>query len=139
MVDNEYSCLGKYKTQEMYDKAVDAFLLASKFVPDWFSINIMVEKLDNAVILMMTFLVDVDSSIITFDSHYVGFNTIDFNDINLDDDNFDGEDPETIIHVRFMAWSNRFKQHKACKKISKELMTAACHLTRWRDWCMSED
>ena len=27
--------------------------------------------------------------------------------LNLDDDNFDDEDPETIIHVRLMAWHYR--------------------------------
>ena len=39
----------KYKTQEMYDKAVDSCLLALKFVPDWFVKNEMIEKLDSAV------------------------------------------------------------------------------------------
>ena len=62
------------------------------------------------------------------------------NDISLDDDNFDKEDPETIIHIRSLAWRNRFKQCKACKKdISKELMLVEWHPTRWWDWCLSED
>ena len=70
----------------------------------------------------------------------MGFNTIDLNNINLDDDNCDEEDSETINHVRFMAWYNRFKQRKACKKqISKDLMPVACHPTRRWDWCMSKD
>ena len=39
-----------------------------------------------------------------------------------------------------MTWRNKFKQHKACKKeINKELMPAEWHLTRWWDWCLSED
>ena len=46
----------------------------------------------------------------------MGLNTIDFDDINLDDVNCDGDDPETIIHVRLMAWCSSYKQHKACKK-----------------------
>ena len=29
-------CVDRYNTQEMRDKAVDAFLPALKFVPDWF-------------------------------------------------------------------------------------------------------
>ena len=34
----------------------------------------------------------------------MSFNTIGINNINLDDDhNFDEEDPETIVHVKFMA------------------------------------
>ena len=69
----------------------------------------------------------------------MGLNTIDFNNINNDDDNFDENDPETIIHVRLMAWCNRYKQQKTYKKeISKDLMPVACHPTRWWDSCMSE-
>ena len=32
-------CLGRYKTQEMCDKAVDAFLLTLKFALDWIVAN----------------------------------------------------------------------------------------------------
>ena len=59
---------------------------------------------------------DIDSDIIIFFGEEVGLNTIDFDDINLDDVNCDGDDPETIIHVRLMAWCSSYKQHKACKK-----------------------
>ena len=101
----------------MYDKAVDAFLPASEFVPGWIVINKMAEKLDNPVISNDDiFFVDVYSSIITFRSNDRGFDTIDLNDINIDDNSFDKEDPEASFHVTFMAWSNRFKQHKTCKK-----------------------
>ena len=31
----------------MYDKAVDAFLPTSKFVPDWFVTSKMIKKLDH--------------------------------------------------------------------------------------------
>ena len=70
----------------------------------------------------------------------MGLNTIYLNKINLGDGNFDEDDPETIIHVRLMAWRNNYKQCKACKKeISKELMPVAWHRTSWWDWCMQED
>ena len=61
--------------------------------------------------------------------------------INLNDDNnFHEDDPETTIHVRLITWRNEFKKCKAFKKyINKELMPVACHLTRWWDWCLSED
>ena len=37
--------------------------------------------------------------------------------INLDDhNNFDEDDPEFIIHVRLLAWRNKFEKHKALKK-----------------------
>ena len=47
---------------------------------------------------------------------------IDLNNINFDDDNFDEDDPINIVFVRDIAWCNRFKQHKTCKKkIGNEL------------------
>ena len=62
------------------------------------------------------------------------------NDIKHDDVNFDEDDPETIIHVALMAARNTFKWCKEFKKdISKELIFAAWHPTRWWDWCMPED
>ena len=39
----------------------------------------------------------------------MGTLSVDLTKINLDDDNFNEDDPETIIHVRLMAWNNRFK------------------------------
>ena len=42
-------CINRYETQEMCDKAVDGFLLALKFVIDWFVINKMIKKLHNAL------------------------------------------------------------------------------------------
>ena len=41
--------------------------------------------------------------------------------------------------LRLMAWRNRFKKDKACKKISKELMSVTQHSARWWNLCMSED
>ena len=37
-------CHGRCKTQEMCDKAIDDFLPALKFVPDWFVTNKMIKK-----------------------------------------------------------------------------------------------
>ena len=56
-------------------------------------------------------------------------NIIDLNNINLDDDDFHEDDPETIIHVRLIAWCNRYKQHKACKKEIKKKRITACSRT----------
>ena len=42
----------------------------------------------------------------------MGILSVDVNNINLDDGKFDEDDSETIIHVRRMAWCNRFKQRK---------------------------
>ena len=37
-------CLNRYMTQEMCDKAVDAFPPILKFIPDWFVLNEMLDK-----------------------------------------------------------------------------------------------
>ena len=128
-------CLNRYKTQEMSDKAADAFLPTLNSIADWFVTNKRLEKLDNAVFFNYDIdFDDKDSDIVTFFSDDLDLNTIDLNNIN-----FDEQDPETIINVRLMAWCNRNKQGKACKKeISKELMAVASHPTRWWDLCMSE-
>ena len=41
-------CLNRCKTQKMCDKAVDDFLPALKFVPDWFVTSKLIKKLHNA-------------------------------------------------------------------------------------------
>ena len=61
---------------------------------------------------------------------------IDLNNINLDD-KFDGDDPDTIILIRILAWHIKFRKRKELKEeLSEELMHAAWNPNRWRDWCM---
>ena len=75
-------CLDRYKTQEMYHKAVDVFLTTLKFVPDWFVTNKMLEKLGDVVFSKddIVFVYE-NSDNVTFFSDDVGLNYI-----NLDDD-----------------------------------------------------
>ena len=73
-------CPDKYKTQKMWDKAVDSYLITLKFVPDWSVTNKILEKLDNFLFSKANILFhDVDFNIITFLSNYMGFNTIGLN------------------------------------------------------------
>ena len=52
----------------------------------------------------------------------------------------DEDDPDTIIHARFLAWRSKFEKLKAFKeKISEESMAVASHPKRWWNSCMSED
>ena len=54
----------------MYDKAVDVYLITLKFVPDMFVTNKMLEKLDKSLFSNGDiFFRDVDSNIVTFQSH----------------------------------------------------------------------
>ena len=101
----------------MCNKPVDSYLLALKFLPDWFVTNKIIKKLDNAVFFNVDIIFgDIDFNTFTFFSNDIGLNSINLNNVNLDDDNFDDCDPETCNHVRLMVWYNRNKQHKACKK-----------------------
>ena len=105
-----------------YHKTVDPFLPTSKFVPDWIVTNKMLEKLDNVVFSNDDIDVEViESDIIAFFSNDMGLNAIVLNNINLDDDDFDEDDPTSIVLFRLIAWCNRFKQCKACKKRSMKI------------------
>ena len=47
----------------------------------------------------------------------MGILCVGLDNINLDDvNNFDKNDPETIIHLRFLALCNKFEKRKALKK-----------------------
>ena len=61
----------------------------------------------------------------------MGFLCVDLNNINLDNVNFYEDCPETIIHVRLLAWCNIFQ---LCKTFQKEL-SKECSM----DWSMSKD
>ena len=46
----------------------------------------------------------------------MGILSIDLNNINIDDSNYNGDDPETIIRVRILAWDSKSGKYKALKK-----------------------
>ena len=66
----------QYKTQQMYDEAVDYCLAVLKFVPDWIVASKMSKRKE----------IDI-------------FNTC-FNTINLGNRNYDEDDTDTVIIVR---------------------------------------
>ena len=60
--------------------------------------------------------------------------------INLDDTTYDEDDPETIIHVKILAWHIKFVKFKALEKeLNEELISVAWHTKRWCNFCMSDD
>ena len=62
----------------------------------------------------------------------MGLVNVGVNNVSLDDDNFGDDDPKTMNHVGQMAWFNKYKHCKACKKqIKKELMFGALYPTEW--------
>ena len=96
-------CLCECKSQEMRKEQIDACLPLSKFVPEWFFSNKTLKDIDNAVFVNDDIFVIADTDTVTFFTEYMGLFNIDLND----DDNFDNGNPETIIHVRLMAWRKR--------------------------------
>ena len=85
-------------------------MIVSKFVPDWFVTNKLLEKIDDLVLSNN----DIDLEVINSDIATVLSDTrrlfiIDLTHINLDDNNFDEDDLGTIVYVRLVAWSNRYK------------------------------
>ena len=85
-------------TQEMCDKAADAYLPSLKLVLDQFFTNKMLEKLNEAVFCNNDIVfADIDSDIVNI------------NNINIDDDNFDNYDSENITHIRLITRCNRYK------------------------------
>ena len=92
----------------MCDKAVDSYLLAVKFVPDWFVLSKIIEKHDNAVFSDKNIVFgDLKSDFFfTIFSNNTGFNSITLDNSNLDDDSFDCYDPKTINRVRLVGIIN---------------------------------
>ena len=66
--------------------------------------------------------------------------SIDLNNMKLFDTNYKEDDPETVIHIRLVAWHIKFEKHKALKKeLNEKLMLVASCPRRWWNFCMSED
>ena len=105
----------------MCDKAVDDFLPALKFVPDWFVTNKMLEKLDDTLFANDDIIfINEGSNNVKFFGGEIGILSVDLDKTNLNDVNFDEDNPETISHVRLLAWRNKFEKHKALKKRYKQ-------------------
>ena len=100
----------------MCDEAVDNLLAALKFIPYWFVTSKMLEKLGNALYTKMiysfTIKILIIIKIIANQKHILA---VDLEKVNLDN-NFSEDDPDTIIHIRFLAWRSKSKKLKAPEK-----------------------
>ena len=63
--------------------------------------------------------------------------SIDLSNINFDNSNYSEDDPETIIHVRLLAWYSKFEKLRTLKKeLNEELMHISWHPRRlWNFAC----
>ena len=99
----------------MCDEAADNWLDALKFIPDWFATSKMLGKLDNALHAnddILFYNKDLNKVTVIACQKYIL--AADLEKIKLD--NFYEDDPDTIIHVRLLAWCSNFKKRKTLKK-----------------------
>ena len=100
----------------MCDKAVDDSLATLKLIPDWFVRSKMIRELFTDLYADENILyLNEDSGNVLFSCNEMGVLNIDLNNINLDN-NFDEDDPDTIIHIRFLAWHIKYEKRKELKK-----------------------
>ena len=117
-----------YNTQEMCGKVVseDIFLIVYCaddslaqliLIPDCFVTSRMIKKkLFTALHADENVLhFNEDSNSIVFNYKEMGILNIHLNSINLDE-NFDGDNPDTTILIRLLAWHIKFEKRKKIKK-----------------------
>ena len=97
----------RYKTQKYCDEDAGNCLAASKFIPDRFFTSKTLEKFHDALF--------ANDDIPSFGE--MDILCVNLDKTNLDDDNnLDEDDPDTIIHVRLLAWHNKFGKRKTLLK-----------------------
>ena len=102
----------QYKTHQMCDEAVDDSLAALKFFPDWLVTSKMIKKLVTALYADDNIIYfNEDSGDVIFPCNEMGILIVDLTNIDLDYTNYDEGDPEMIVHVRLMAWYNKFEKY----------------------------
>ena len=101
----------------MWDEAVHDCLVALKFIPDWFVTSKMLEKFDNALHAnddILSYNKNFDK--VTFIANQRHTLAVVLDKINLDNDFDEDDDPNTVIHVRHLAWHSKFEKCKVLKK-----------------------
>ena len=107
----------QYKTEQMFDKAVDNCLAALEFVPDWFLTSKMIEKLFTALYADENILYfNEGSGNVTFFCNEMGILSVNINNVNLDDTYYEKDNTDTIIPIRLFTWYIKFEKRKALKK-----------------------
>ena len=107
-------CPDKYKTQRMFDEAVNHSLAALKPIPGWFVTSKMIKGLFTALQADENILYfNEDSGTAVSSCNEMSILNIDVTNINLGN-NFDEDDPNILI--RLLAWHIKFEIRKALKK-----------------------
>ena len=111
-------CPDIYKTQRMCDQTIDDCLAALNFISNQFVTSKMLRKFDKVLLAADKILVfNEDFNKVTFIANQRHILAVDLDKINLDNDKkFAEDDPDTVIHVRPLAWHSKFEKCKALKK-----------------------
>ena len=111
-------CPDIYKTQRMCDQTIDDCLAALNFISNQFVTSKMLRKFDKVLLAADKILVfNEDFNKVTFIANQRHILAVDLDKINLDNDKkFDEDDPDSVIHVRPLAWHSKFEKCKALKK-----------------------
>ena len=111
-------CPDIYKTQRMCDQTIDDCLAALNFISNQFVTSKMLRKFDKVLLAADKILVfNEDFNKVTFIANQRHILVVDLDKINLDNDKkFDEDDPDSVIHVRPLAWHSKFEKCKALKK-----------------------
>ena len=107
----------------MCDEGVDDSLTTLKLILNWFVTSKVIKKLYNALYAdeIILYFDDVSGDVV-FNCNGMGILNIDLNILNIDlnninlDENYDGDDPDTIIFIRLLAWHIKFRKYKELKK-----------------------
>ena len=121
-------CPDKYMIQKMCGEAVDHSLATLKLIPDWLVTSKMNKELFTALYEDENILYfNEDFGKVVFSCNEMVILNIDLKNTNLDN-NLDEADPDTVIHIRFLARHIKFEKCKALKKeLNQELMPVARH------------
>ena len=140
----------RFKTQEMCDKVVDRYFFVFDSVPDQPKTQEMFDRFVSEESYLIVYCPDryktdasasyADETIIYFNKNFgavkfccneMGILSADVNDVDLEDSNYDESDPETIFHVRILAWHSKLEKRKALKKeLNEKLMLITWHSRR---------
>ena len=110
-------CLDRYKTQTMRDEFVDDCLSALKFVSELLVTDKMTSFMRfNSLMMTYSFLMKILVTSLFLLMKWVFLVCVDHDKIKLEDIDFYQDDPETIIHVRLLAWRDKLENCKSYKK-----------------------
>ena len=101
-------CQDRCKIREMCNKAFDEFLPALKIFPDWFVASKIIKRLNALYTDDYILYFNEDSGDPVFSCNKMSILSVYLNNTNFDDTTNDGDDVETVLHIRLLAGHIKF-------------------------------